>query len=113
MQIKTWFKPLAVTIPGPALSQIHPAAQACGIKSVVGNLGRFHEETFLEFVPESFRWTDYMSRPGAKLWISDFLLEIGQVFPQAPYSGNLAPRGPFAETLPTSAESSPSSSLLS
>ena len=33
-------------------------------RAVAGKLGRFKEIFFQEFVPESFRWTDCMSRPG-------------------------------------------------
>jgi len=40
-------------------------------RAVAGNLGRFNEKHFQEFVPELFRWTDCMSRPGTKFSISE------------------------------------------
>ena len=40
-------------------------------RAVAGKLGRFNEKYFQEFVPESFRWTDCMSRPGTKFLISE------------------------------------------
>jgi hypothetical protein len=55
-------------------------------RALAGNLARFSRESFPEFVPESFRWTVNMSRPVTKFSIFEkFLVEIGQVFPQALY----------------------------
>jgi hypothetical protein len=36
------------------------------IRALAGKLGRFQRGMFSEFVPESFRWTGFMSRPGTK-----------------------------------------------
>ena len=53
------------------------------IRVVAGKLGRFEEICLQEFVPESFRWTDFWSHPGTKSQISKFCLaENGQVFMQ-------------------------------
>ena len=40
-------------------------------RAVAGKLGRFNENRFQGFVPESFRWTDCMSRPGTEFSISE------------------------------------------
>ena len=43
---------------------------AGGPRAVAGKLDRFPEKHFREFVPESFRWTVYKSRPGTNISFS-------------------------------------------
>ena len=47
---------------------------AGGPRAVAGKLDRFPEKYFREFVPESFRWTVYMSRSGTHIawYLGDF-----------------------------------------
>jgi hypothetical protein len=40
-------------------------------KAVAGKLGRFQGKYFRECVPESFRWTVYMTRLGTNISISE------------------------------------------
>ena len=42
-------------------------------RAVAGKLGRFQRGTFQEFVPESFKWTVYMSRPGTNISIREIV----------------------------------------
>ena len=52
------------------------------VKRFAGKLGRFERETFQEFVPESFRWTDHRSRPGTNSL--EFLIFFSQNRPCFP-----------------------------
>ena len=47
-------------------------------RAVAGNLGRFQRKIFSKFVPASFRWTDYRSRPGTKFSICENVSVLGQ-----------------------------------
>ena len=52
------------------------------VERFAGKLDRFERETFLEFVPESFRWTDHRSHPGTNSL--EFLIFFSQNRPSFP-----------------------------